>query len=196
MANKDAAFGFRALNIDGSPYSGSTYRVRTLSTATAAIFVGDPVKLATTGVNTGGYMDVQQGTAGAAVLGVVASVEANPDNLSQQYRLAATERFLNIVLVDGSKTFEVQADDTGTALALASIGLNANFVVAGGSTVTGMSGVELNSDTVATTTGFDCQILGFTRDPDNLHSGTGSAPKRVIVKFNNGQLRAGRTGVS
>ena len=195
MANKDAPFGFRPINMDGSPYNGATIQCYVTTTPTAALFIGDPVKLATSGANSTGVADVVQGTAGAATYGVITSFVADPSDLSAQHRKVATARTINICPVEG-KYFEVQSDDTGTALALASIGLNTNYTAAAGSAYTGASGFELDAATVATTTGFDLQIVGFTNDPDNLHSGTGSAPKRVIVRFNNSQLRSGRTGVS
>ena len=58
MANKDAPFGFRPINMDGSPYNGATLQAYIETTATAACFVGDPIKLSGTGTNTGGIMDV------------------------------------------------------------------------------------------------------------------------------------------
>jgi hypothetical protein len=192
MANADAAFGFRPINMDGSPYNGGTQRVVFATSATAASFVGDPVKIAGSSIN--GYPTVAQAAAGDPVYGVVTSIEANPSDLSQQYRLAATQRFAQIVVADGSKYFEIQSDDDTTALAEAGVGLNANFIIATGSTTTGLSGVELNSDGAAATSTLDLQIIALVDRPDNLLSGTGSANKNVIVRFNDTQNKNFRTG--
>jgi hypothetical protein len=178
--------------MDGSPYNGSTQRVAFATSATAAAFIGDPVKIAGDSVN--GYPTVAQAAAGDPVYGVITSFEANPDNLSQQYRLAATARNANIVVADGSKYFEIQSDDDTTALAEAGVGLNANFIVAVGSTVTGLSGVELNSDGAAATSTLDLQIIALVDRADNLLAGTGSANKNVIVRFNDTQNKNFRTG--
>ena len=45
--------------------------------------------------------------------------------------------------------------------------MNANFVVAAGSTVTGLSGVELNNATEATTNTLDLHIVGFVNRAGN-----------------------------
>jgi hypothetical protein len=192
MANANAAFGFRPINMDGSPYNGAGQRVAFATSATAASFVGDPVKIAGSSVN--GYPTVAQAAAGDPVYGVVTSFEANPDNLSQQYRLAATARFANIVVADGSKYFEIQSDDDTTALAEAGVGLNANFIVAAGSTVTGYSGIELDSDTAAATSTLDLQIIALVDRADNALSGTDSTNKNAIVRFNDTQNKNFRTG--
>jgi hypothetical protein len=192
MANADAAFGFRPINMDGSPYNGGTQRCHIATTATAAVFVGDPVKIS--GASSQGYPGVVQAAAGDPVYGVVTSIEANPSDLSLQYRAAATDRFLKIVVADGSKYFEIQSDDDTTALAEAGVGLNANFIVAVGSTVTGLSGVELNSDGAAATSTLDLQIIALVDRADNLLADTGSANKNVIVRFNDTQNKNFRTG--
>jgi len=192
MANADAAFGFRPINMDGSPYNGGTQRVAFATSATAASWIGDPVKIAGSSVD--GYPTVAQAAAGDPVYGVVTSFEANPDNLSQQYRLAATARKAHIVVADGSKYFEIQSDDDTTALAEAGVGLNANFIIATGSTTTGMSGVELNSDGAAATSTLDLQIVALVDRADNLLANTGSTNKNAIVRFNDTQNKNFRTG--
>ena len=80
MANADAAFGFRPVNSDGGPYTGQTRRMVFATTATAAAFVGDPVKLAA-GDAIGGYQSVQQCAAADPVLGVITSFEVDPTAL-------------------------------------------------------------------------------------------------------------------
>ena len=183
MANADAAFGFRPINRDGSPYNGATLRCVFGATDATAAFIGDVVKL--DGSSSEGYPGVTQATAGSggAVFGVVTGFEANPDGLGDQYRKALTKRFCQVALAEGNY-FEVQSDDDATALAEAGVGLNADFIVAAGSTVYGLSGMELDSNTANTTTTLQLQIVGLVDRPDNLLAGTGSANKNAIVRFN------------
>ena len=192
MANADAAFGFKPINMDGSPYNGATQRMVFATSATAASFIGDPVKIAGSSIN--GYPTVAQAAAGDPVYGVVTSFEADPAALQNQYRLVATQRFCQVVVADGSKYFEIQSDDDTTALAEAGVGLNANFIVAAGSTVTGLSGIELDSDGAAATSTLDLQIIALVDRADNLLSGTGSTNKNAIVRFNDTQNKNFRTG--
>lgn len=192
MANANAAFGFRAVNRDGSPYSGGTLRAVIPASDGTATFIGDAVQLG--GSSDTGYPTVVQGASGTAVFGVVVSFEADPDGLGNQYRLASTKRFCQVVTVD-STYFEVQSDDDTAALDGDAVGLNADFIVGAGDTVYGLSGMELDSNTALSTATLDLQIVSLVDRADNLLSGTGSTNKNAIVKFNVPQTAAGRTGV-
>jgi len=192
MANADAAFGFRPVNRDGSPYNGATIRCVFPSTDTTAAFIGDAVKLA--GSSVGSYPTVTQCAAGDPVYGVVVAFEANPDSLSDQYRKASTQRYCQVVIASNSY-FEVQSDDDTTVLAEADVGLNANFIVGSGSTTYGTSGMELDSSGLSTTNTLDLQVVALVDRADNLLSGTGSTNKNAIVQFNDPQNKPGRTGV-
>lgn len=192
MANADAAFGFRPINRDGSPYNGATLRCVIPSGDSTATFIGDAVKLGGTSQN--GYPTVIQAAAGDPVFGVVTAFEADPDGLGNQYRLASTERYCQVATAfDGY--FEVQSDDDTTALAITNVGHNANFIVGTGSTTYGVSAMELDSSSATTTATLDLQIVGFPDREDNLLAGTGSTNKNVIVRFNDPQSKHGRTGV-
>lgn len=189
MANADALFGFRPVNRDGSPYSGGTLRAVIASGDSTATFIGDAVKLA--GSSDTGYPTVIQAAAGDPVFGVVVGFDADPDDLGAQYRKASTERFCKVATVDNTY-FEVQEDGVGGALAATDVGLNADFTVGSGSTVYGLSGMELDTSTKATTNTLDLQIVSIVDREDNE---IGSANQTVIVKFNDPQTKAGRTGV-
>lgn len=193
MANSNAAFGFRPVFRDGSPYNGATLRCVFAAADATAAFIGDPVIL--DGSSSEGYPGVSQAAAGEPVFGVVTGFEANPDGLSDQYRKASTKRFCQVTPASGTY-FEVQSDDDTTALTEAMVGLNANYIVAAGSTAYGVSGAELDSDGAATTSTLDLQIVGLVDRADNLLSGTGSTNKNVLVKFNDPQDKPARTGIS
>lgn len=193
MANADAPFGFRMVHGSDSRYV-IQHCVIPASDSTAT-FVGDAVKLLAAGSGEA-YPAVVQCAAGDPVYGVVVSFDADPStSLEDQYRKASTKRYAKVALVSEGAEFEVQSDDDTTALAIADVGLNANFIVGSGSTVSGLSGMELDSSSAATTNSLDLQIMRLVDRPDNLLSGTGSTNKNVIVRFNDPQTKPVRTGV-
>lgn len=183
MANSDAAFGFRPINRDGSPYNGATLRCVFAAADTTAAFIGDAVVLDGSG-STDGYTGVSQAATTEQVFGVVTGFEANPDSLSDQYRKASTKRYCQVTPALNTY-FELQENGADDALPVAAIGLNANFVVGTGDTNYGLSDMELNAGTEATTSTLDLQIVGLVDRADNLLAGTGNANKKVIVRFNN-----------
>jgi len=193
MANTDGKFGFRPVNRDGSPYNGATLRCAFAAADATAAFIGDAVVLDGSGT-TDGYPGVSQAAAGEPVFGVVTSFDANPDGLGDQYRKASTLRYCKVAMASGS-FFEVQEDGADDALLAADVGFNADFVVAAGDTTYGISGMELNAATEATTSTLDLQIVALVDRADNQLSGTGNANKSVIVKFNDPQDKPLRTGV-
>lgn len=168
MANADTPFGFRPVRyISGAPYNGACNTYSTASGDGTAIFVGDPVILSGTSQTINGYIyrDVDQAATGNVVVGVVVAVlHETQDSLI--YRAGSTVRRL-LVADDPALLFEIQEVSGGTALTANDIGLNANFVVASGSTTTGMSGVELNNATEAGTNTLDLQIVDIVNRDDN-----------------------------
>lgn len=192
MANADTPFGFKPVqHRNGAPYNGAARRYSIAAGDGTAIYIGDPVKLAGTAQTIDGqvYADVVQGTTTAAVVGVVIGVVADTRD-SLTYRAANTQRIL-LVADDPDLLFEIQEVSGGTALAAADIGLNAAFVVSSGSTVTGLSGVELNNSGEATNNTFDVQIMGLVSRPDNA---VGEHAK-WLVRLNNHQYSRQVAGV-
>lgn len=168
MANADTPFGLRPVgDVSGRPYNGSLNVYSTATGDGTAIFVGDPVTLSGTSQTIDGvvYSDVDQAATGDICVGaVVAVLPATRESLI--YRAASTQRLL-LVCDNPDALFEIQEVSGGTALTANDIGLNANFVVAAGSTVTGLSGVELNNSGEATTNTLDLQIVAMSRRPNN-----------------------------
>lgn len=168
MPNADAPAGLKPVrHINGQAYNGAADVYTTASGDSTAIFLGDPVKLSGTAqvINGVTYTDVAQAATGDVILGVVVGVLPDTDE-SLKYRAASTVRRV-LVATDPSLLYEIQEVSGGTALTSAAIGLNANFVVGSGSTITGNSGVELNNATEATTNTLDLQILGLVARADN-----------------------------
>lgn len=184
MANPDIVRGLQPVaNAYGACYTGGARVYTTPAGDATAIFVGDPVKLAGTGqvVNGQTYTDVIQAASTNVVVGVVIGVlPETRDSLT--YRAASTVRRL-LVVDDPNAEFEIQEVSGGTALTANDIGLNANFVVGSGSTVTGYSGVELNNATEATTNTLDLKIIGLSPRENNA---VGENAK-WIVRLNNHQ---------
>lgn len=169
MANPDRPNGLSPVRyLSGAPYNGAVNYYATATGDGTAIFLGDPVKLSGTSQTINGqvYPDVDQAATGDVIVGVVVGVvPVTADSLI--YRAASTQRIL-MVADDPNLVFEIQEVSGGTALTANDIGLNADFVVGSGSTTTGMSGVELDNTTEATTNTLDLKITGFVNRADNV----------------------------
>jgi hypothetical protein len=200
MANVSRVNGFRPiLHVDGSPWNGQVTRYFASASDATAIFNGDLVKLAAVsdtqgqallgGVNSvvGGTPGVAKFVAGTdtAAVGVAVGFMINPLNLnSPQYRVASTAMY--VLVADAPDTlYEVQYNGT---IAATSFNKNVNVVDGGGSTVTGFSGEQADSTTVATTATLPLKIHGAVQKVDN--DITAANPK-IIVMINNHQLSGG-----
>lgn len=168
MANADTPFGLKPVrHRNGAPYTGAARIYSVAAGDGTAIYVGDLVTAAGTSQTINGviYSDVVQSATGDVFQGVVVGVlPVTQDSL--KYRAASTQRLL-LVADDPDLTFEIQEVSGGTPLTANDAGLNANIVVAAGSTTTGLSGIELNNATEATTNTLDVKIQGFVNRVDN-----------------------------
>jgi hypothetical protein len=179
MTNSNTPYGL--IPVKNSPFVEipKNYYYIPASYATA-LFKGDPV-IKTGTSNTanvlgdqrpfaaGSLPEINRATAGDGnkITGVIDSFLANPTNLNVAYNPASTER-VAIVADSPLQEFETQEETAGTPLAATSVGLNANIVFAeSGSTVTGLSGAELDTSTPATDATFQLKILRLVDAPDN-----------------------------
>lgn len=189
MANADIVKGLSpAYHQDGSPYNGQVMEFHVPSSDATAIFVGDPVKLAGS-ADADGIPDVAQAAVGNVVVGVMVG-RARVTRDDEIYRPASTEAYI-FVATDPDIVYEVQEDSVGGALAATNVGQNASFIVGTGSTTTGLSGVELDSSTAATTSTLDLQIVRLVRRADNEIGTNG----KWYVRLNNHQYVDGTTGI-
>lgn len=167
MANTDTPFGLRPVrDLNGAPYNGAVETYSTAAGDATDIFIGDLVILSGTSQTIDGviYRDVDQAATGDVIAGVVVGFgAATRDSLT--YRAASTQRLVRVA--PPNLIYEIQEVSGGTPLTANDIGLNANFVVGSGSTVTGYSGVELNNATEATTNTLDLQIVDFVNRAGN-----------------------------
>lgn len=165
MANIDAPMGLRPIrHLDGSPWNGKVEKFVVPASDTTALFVGDPVMLLS-GADANGVPYVKKATAGAKLVGVVTAVDYNDENLNERYRLASTERTVS-VCTGPDVVYEVQEDSDGGALVAADVWKFADLTAVAGNTVTGISAVELDSNTKALTTA-QVRILRLLERPDN-----------------------------
>ena len=161
MANADTPFGFVPVgNLDGSPYNGGTFRCALLAADATATFIGDAVKLSGTASADGTAPSVAQVAATEdLVFGVITSFEADPaTSLDDQYRKASTLRYCQVAPALDN-LFKVQYAGT---FAITEVGEGNDITVGSGSTVTGVSAMELD------VTGQDqFRVLGLYPAPDN-----------------------------
>ena len=200
MANRDGAYGL-ALHEDRS-HSGLITCIIPASDGTAT-FVGDAVKLAdlpAARIDGGPYaIPVIQAAATNPIFGVVMGFQphlvSSGMDLSIRHRKASTAMYCTVKVADPSDIYRIQADDDTETLALESIGTNADIVVGSGNATTGMSGMELDSNTAAATAGLQLKIVGFVDVPSNTPA---SAQQDVLVSINQNQIYndAGVAGVA
>jgi hypothetical protein len=155
-----------------------------------ALYIGDPMALDASGnavIATAGTGNVIQG----AALGFFTS-DFVP--LATVYHPSATAGTNYVLLADDPRQlFVMQEDSVGGSLALTDYAGNLNIIDNdGGSTVTGMSGWEINSsDAGDATAGDQVRLISKLRSPDNA-IGTNC---KWIIRINNHQASQGIVGV-
>lgn len=165
MANIDAPSGCRVVGSKSGYHEGQLTRMVFLAADTTASFVGDLVKNSGT-ADANGVPSIAQCAAGDTPIGIVVAMEPYPQNLELKHRQASTLRYA-LVNTDPNVLFEIQEDSVGGALAITNVGQNANVVVGAGSTTSGLSAMELDSNTAATTSTLVLHIEGLQQRPDN-----------------------------
>lgn len=180
MANVNAPAGMLPVRYaSGAPYSGAANVYYVPASDATALFRGDPVIIAGS-ADANGVPSVTRATAGTAgrITGVVVGIVPSP-SITTQHRPASTECYV-LVADDPTLLFEIQEDAVGGALAAADVGLNADLVAGAGSTVTGLSGFQLDSSTKAVTATLQLRIVGFAQRQDNEIG----ANAKVLVRIN------------
>jgi hypothetical protein len=200
MANVNKVNGFRPVkSLTGAAWNDQATKYVVAAADTTALFVGDLVKLSGA-TGTGDYLGIRgvtQAAASDALVGVVVGFDVIPDALNTpQYRAASTQRGV-MVVDDPTALFVSQEDGATTPIAMADVGLNVNFVVAAGSTVTGASGMQIDSNTTTTTATMSLKLIEPLAVSDNELTTSGQSYTRWVVKINNHQLAAstGTAGV-
>ena len=209
MANVDRPSGFKPVrHLNGSPYNGQFQYFLIPSGDSVACFVGDVVKGGGTsgaaGVVVAG-MDCEgmptcardtSATTGQAIVGVVRGFLPDPTDLTKKHRVASTNR-VAMVITDPTVVYEAQEDADTTPIAQASVGLNAAIATTAGNATTGISGMEIDSNTVETTATLPLKIIGLVKRPDNALNtgGAGTDNAKFEVVFNTGMYAPNVLGV-
>lgn len=199
MANVDGAYGF-ALHEDNS-HAGLVKCIIPSSNGTAT-FVGDAVKMTdldAARISGGPYaIPVIQAAATDPIYGIVMGFDQvipSGMDLGRRHRPASTAMYCFVKPAHPLDVYRIQADDDTETLALASIGCNADIIVGTGNSTTGMSAMELDSNTAAATAGLQVKIVGFVDVPSNTPA---SAQQDVLVTINQSMTfnDAGTAGVA
>lgn len=104
---------------------------------------------------------------------------------------AASKATDHLVITSATAVFEAQDNNSTDGLAAADMGANANLEMNAGSALTGISGVEINEGTVATTASLDVKLLRKLEVPDN----DWGAWCRVEIVINKHRMHGGAAGV-
>jgi hypothetical protein len=178
---------------DGSYYNGSGNVYSIPAAYATSLFIGDPVDVIGSSNAADGLPAVKLATVASPILGVFMGIVDGGEPIVTVtrdlpiYHPASTLQYC-LICDDPTMLFWVQ--DDGTAQATASsqwAGKNANLVAAAGSTITGYSGWQLASSTVATTNTLDVKIIRPLVQPDNAVSSTANTNQNAkwLVKLNN-----------
>ncbi len=200
MANVDAPFGAVPIGTtDGSDYHGKLRQVQFAAGDAVVAFLGDWVKLTGEGSTDGKIPVVAKGAANEDLVGVIVSFDplfSDEGSLSSapNHRTASVLR--NAWITWGTQVlYEMQADELVTALTAGDIGRNVDIVATAGSTVTGISGMEIDSDSVADATK-QLRLHSVSNKLGNSLGSTTAGDNAIwIVSLNETQDKLG-TGVS
>lgn len=201
MPNTNTPQGLKPVGYLGAAeWNGQVRRYCIPQADTNAYAIGDPVTIAGS-ADARGVATVVLATPGSALLGPIVGMggtafggpSVDPANLNTTVIPATKTRAYYVSVADDPNTiFEVQEIGTGTALAAADVGLNANLVA--GTNSGYLSGWLLTNTTEATTATLDVKLLGLTQVPDPDNNTFGAFAKwRVII--NNHCFRAGAVGL-
>lgn len=206
MANVARVNGFRPVVTEGAQNQMIVNKYVVAAADATAMYVGDLVALdGTSDATTFLPTITRMAATDTPVIGVVVGFEvASPaaGNLSAGsvaldapiYRAALTKRVV-LVADDPSHIFEAQEDGDTDPLEAADVGLNVQYIsTSGGNTLSGASGMQIDSTSHATTNTHILKLLGAVQRPDNEIVTGGQANTRWLVKINN-HARTSTTGV-
>jgi hypothetical protein len=189
MANIDKAFGLRPIGNLSATGAQKQYGYQIADNQAGTIFQGDLVVL------TGGFISRFLPATHTAAVGVFNGCNYNDPTTGKPTFSNFYPGSVNItsgqinadVLDDPNQLFLIQCD---AGFVAADVGKNADVIGTGGSTTSGISAMELNSATLATTAALNLKVVGLYNDVNN-EFGTNAV---VVVKIN--EHVYGSTGVA
>ena len=179
MANVDKAFGMRPLGNLSASGSQKQYGYEIADNQAGAIYQGDLVTIYD------GYLVQFNPATHSAAVGVFNGCNyIDPTTGKPTWKnyypgsVNITQgKIIADVLDDPNQLFIIQNDGTSAA---ANYGKNADVVMGTGSTTTGVSGMELDTSTIAKTAALNVKIVGLWDVPNNAVG----ANAVVVVKIN------------
>lgn len=182
MANTDAAFGMRPIGmIGGAPFSGGQSRYRIAANYGTAIFQGDMVAQVT-----GGTVEVHADGGTVPIVGVFNGCRftdptTGKETFSNFYPASTNASDIEAFIIDDPDViYEIQAD---AAFPVADLFGNFDIVyTSAGSTVTGISGAELDVTTGATNTNLPIKAIDISQDPENSDVGSDATNVKVVIQ--------------
>jgi len=179
MANIDKAFGFRPIGNLSATGAQKQYGYEIADNQAGTIFQGDLVALSA------GYITRFLPATHTAAVGVFNGCNyIDPTTGKPTWKNyypgsvnITTGKIIADVIDDPSQLFLVQCD---AGFVAADVGKNADVIGTGGSTTTGVSTMELNSSTLATTAALNLKTVGLYNVPSNEYGSFAV----VVVKIN------------
>lgn len=179
MANVDKAFGMRPLGNLSASGSQKQFGYEIADNQAGAIYQGDLVTIYD------GYLvqfDPASHTAAVGVFNGCNYIDPTTGKPTwKNYYPGSVNitqgKIIADVLDDPNQLFIIQNDGTS---AVANYGKNADVVMGTGSTTTGVSGMELDTSTIANTAALNVKIVGLWDVPNNAVG----ANAVVVVKIN------------
>ena len=189
MANIDKAFGLRAIGNLSATGAQKQYGYEIADSQAGTIFQGDLVALSA------GFITKFLPATHTAAVGVFNGCNyIDPTTGKPTFKNyypgsvnITAGKIIADVIDDPNQLFLVQCD---AGFVAADVGKNADVIGTGGSTTTGISTMELNSSTLATTAALNLKVVGLYTDVNN-EFGTNAV---VVVKIN--EHVYGSTGVA
>jgi len=179
MANIDKAFGLRAIGNLSATGAQKQYGYEIADNQAGTIFQGDLVALSA------GYITRFLPATHTAAVGVFNGCNyIDPTTGKPTFKNfypgsvnITAGKIIADVIDDPNQLFLIQCDEGFVA---ADVGKNADVVGTGGSTTSGISSMELDSSTLATTAALNLKVVGLYNDVNN-EFGTNAV---VVVKIN------------
>jgi hypothetical protein len=179
MANTDKAFGFRPIGNLSATGAQKQYGYEIADNQAGTIFQGDLVALSA------GFITRFLPATHTAAVGVFNGCNyIDPTTGKPTFKNfypgsvnITSGKIVADVIDDPSQLFLVQCD---AGFVAADVGKNADVIGTGGSTTTGVSTMELNSSTLATTAALNLKTVGLYNVPSNEYGSFAV----VVVKIN------------
>ena len=179
MANIDKAFGFRAIGNLSATGAQKQYGYEIADNQAGTIFQGDLVALSA------GFITKFLPATHTAAVGVFNGCNyIDPTTGKPTWKNyypgsvnITSGKIIADVIDDPSQLFLIQCD---AGFVAADVGKNADVIGTGGSTTTGVSTMELNSSTLATSAALNLKTVGLYNVPGNEYGSFAV----VVVKIN------------